>query len=232
MEYPHLGRTGLTVSRIALGALRAAAPENRPGAHGLMDRALEHGINCLDTSNIYGLQDGDDWSENVIAGGSPRAAAGASAPCWPRSSTSRRMTGPTTAGCRPCTSAGPATTPCDGPGPSGAGRHASCPRHGLRHRTRRPVVPRNPRRAAQRIGLRPCLARRLVTVAERRRRPRPVRRPGREQRRGPAHRLQALHPRPRRPPQPADRPRPRTVLEVWSVPVRGKASGCTNRATP
>ncbi len=66
MEYAHLGRTGLTVSRIALGALKAAAPENQPAAHDLMDRALEHGINYLDTSNIYGLQDGDDWSENVI----------------------------------------------------------------------------------------------------------------------------------------------------------------------
>ena len=66
MEYAHLGRTGLTVSRLGLGALKAAALENRPGSHGLMDRALEHGINYLDTSNIYGLQDGDDWSENVI----------------------------------------------------------------------------------------------------------------------------------------------------------------------
>jgi aryl-alcohol dehydrogenase-like predicted oxidoreductase len=66
MEYTHLGRTGLMVSRIALGGLKAAAPENLPGAPGLMDRALEHGINYLDTSNIYGLQDGDDWSENVI----------------------------------------------------------------------------------------------------------------------------------------------------------------------
>lgn len=37
-----------------------------------------------------------------------------------------------------------------------------------------------------------------------------------------AHRVQPLHPRPRRPPQPADRPRPRAALEVWSVPVRGK----------
>ncbi|HEY2286988.1 MAG TPA: hypothetical protein VGH88_14730, partial [Streptosporangiaceae bacterium] len=55
MEYTHLGRTGLAVSRIALGALKAAAPENLPGAHALMDRALEHGINYLDTSNIYGL---------------------------------------------------------------------------------------------------------------------------------------------------------------------------------
>jgi hypothetical protein len=42
MEYTHLGRTGLTVSRIGLGALKAAAPENLPGAHALMDRALEH----------------------------------------------------------------------------------------------------------------------------------------------------------------------------------------------
>ncbi len=84
----------------------------------------------------------------------------------------------------------------DGPGPSGA------------RRTRRPAVLRNPRRAAQRIGHRPRLAirpqprprarasrhparptplraasRRLVTVAERRRRSRPHRRPGRAQRR-------------------------------------------------
>ena len=51
MEYTHLGRTGLTVSRIGLGALKAAAPENLPGAHALMDRALEHGINYLDTAN-------------------------------------------------------------------------------------------------------------------------------------------------------------------------------------
>jgi NDP-hexose 2,3-enoyl reductase len=66
MEYTHLGRTGLTVSRIALGTLKAAAPENQSTAYSLMDRALELGINYLDTSNIYGLQDGDDWSENVI----------------------------------------------------------------------------------------------------------------------------------------------------------------------
>jgi len=31
MEYAHLGRTGLTVSRIALGALKAAAAKNLPG---------------------------------------------------------------------------------------------------------------------------------------------------------------------------------------------------------
>ena len=47
-----------------------------------------------------------------------------------------------------------------GPGPPGAGRHAPCAPRGLRHRIRRAAVPRNPRRAAQRIGLRPGLARR------------------------------------------------------------------------
>jgi aryl-alcohol dehydrogenase-like predicted oxidoreductase len=66
MEYTRLGRTGLRASRLGLGALKAAARENLPGSDGLMDRALEHGINYLDTSDIYGLQDGDDWSENVI----------------------------------------------------------------------------------------------------------------------------------------------------------------------
>jgi hypothetical protein len=57
-------------------------------------------------------------------------------------------------------------------------------------------------------------------MAEQRWRPRPDRRPGRTQRRGPAHRLQPLNPRPR-PPQPADRPRTQAVLGVRSVPVRG-----------
>jgi hypothetical protein len=117
-------------------------------------------------------------------------------------------------------------------------------------RARRPAVPGNPRRPAQRIGLRPRLARRprsrprartrrqrarqaplrptsrrLVAMAERRRRPGPDRRQGREQRRGPAHRLHPLHPRPRRPAQPAHRPCPRTARRTWSVPVREKASG-------
>jgi hypothetical protein len=42
--------------------------------------------------------------------------------------------------------------------------------------------------------------------------------------------LHPLHPRPRRPAQPADWPRPGTTRRTWSVPVREKASGCTDRA--
>jgi len=48
----------------------------------------------------------------------------------------------------------------NGPGPSGAHCHAPRAHHGLRHRTRRPIVPGNPPRAVQRIALRPCLANR------------------------------------------------------------------------
>ena len=56
---------------------------------------------------------------------------------------------------------------------------------------------------------------------------------GRAQRHGPTHRLQPLHPRPRRSPQPADRPRPRTARLTWSVPVRGKpAVALTARWAP
>jgi hypothetical protein len=109
----------------------------------------------------------------------------------------------------PCS--GPIWGDPDGPGPSGAGRHALCAHHGLWHRTRRSAVPRNSRRAAQRIGLRPYLAIRprardsrqrpcpaslrsapcrLVAVAERRRGPRPDRCPARAWPRRPAHRLQ------------------------------------------
>jgi hypothetical protein len=37
---------------------------------------------------------------------------------------------------------------------------------------------------------------------------------------------------PRRPPQPADRPRPRALRMTWSVPVRRKPAATPDRATP
>ena len=86
------------------------------------------------------------------------------------------------------------------------------------------------RQRARPAPLRPA-SRRPVAVAERRRGPRPDRRPGRAQRRSPAHHVQPLHPRPRRPPQPEDRQRPRALRKTRSVPVRGKASGYTDRTT-
>ncbi|GJH27083.1 aldo/keto reductase [Caballeronia novacaledonica] len=66
MDYTHLGRTGLLVSRLCLGTLAFGPEADEPEAHAIMDRALELGINFFDTSNVYGWQSQKDWSENVI----------------------------------------------------------------------------------------------------------------------------------------------------------------------
>jgi aryl-alcohol dehydrogenase-like predicted oxidoreductase len=51
MEYTHLGRSGVSVSRLCLGTMNFGWVTDEPGAHQLMDRAHEHGINFFDTSN-------------------------------------------------------------------------------------------------------------------------------------------------------------------------------------
>ena len=75
MEYPRPGPYGPHREQDRPGSAEGRRPENLPTAHALMDRALEHGINYLDTSNTYGLQDGDDWSENVIGRWSAQGGA-------------------------------------------------------------------------------------------------------------------------------------------------------------
>jgi NDP-hexose C3-ketoreductase / dTDP-4-oxo-2-deoxy-alpha-D-pentos-2-ene 2,3-reductase len=66
MDYTHLGRTGLLVSRLCLGSLGFGPETPQSDAPALMDRAREHGINFFDTSNVYGKKHGGDWSEEVI----------------------------------------------------------------------------------------------------------------------------------------------------------------------
>jgi aryl-alcohol dehydrogenase-like predicted oxidoreductase len=58
MEVTHLGRTGLKVSRICLGTMNFGPQTDEPDAHRIMDRALDAGIQFLDTANVYG------WGEN------------------------------------------------------------------------------------------------------------------------------------------------------------------------
>lgn len=61
MEYTHLGRTGLVVSRLALGCMSYGSTEWRPWvldedqAQPFFRRAIELGINFFDTSNAYSL---------------------------------------------------------------------------------------------------------------------------------------------------------------------------------
>ncbi|MET8540808.1 aldo/keto reductase [Kitasatospora sp. NPDC004799] len=54
MEYTHLGRTGLTVSRLCLGTMNFGPHTEEAEAHRLMDTAHERGINFFDTANTYG----------------------------------------------------------------------------------------------------------------------------------------------------------------------------------
>jgi aryl-alcohol dehydrogenase-like predicted oxidoreductase len=54
MEYTHLGRTGLTVSRLCLGTMNFGPLTDPAAARAIMDRAHELGINFFDTANRYG----------------------------------------------------------------------------------------------------------------------------------------------------------------------------------
>jgi aryl-alcohol dehydrogenase-like predicted oxidoreductase len=54
MEYTHLGRSGLLVSRLCLGTMNFGSLTPPDEAHVIMDRAHELGINFFDTANAYG----------------------------------------------------------------------------------------------------------------------------------------------------------------------------------
>jgi aryl-alcohol dehydrogenase-like predicted oxidoreductase len=54
MEYTHLGRSGLTVSRLCLGTMNFGSLTPPDEAHVIMDRAHELGVNFFDTANTYG----------------------------------------------------------------------------------------------------------------------------------------------------------------------------------
>ncbi len=58
MEYTHLGRSGLSVSRICLGTMNFGPVTEEADSHKIMDRAHDNGINFFDTANVYG------WGEN------------------------------------------------------------------------------------------------------------------------------------------------------------------------
>jgi aryl-alcohol dehydrogenase-like predicted oxidoreductase len=67
MEFTHLGRTGLQVSRLCLGTMNfGPINEDEADAHRIMDRAHEHGINFFDTANVYGWNKGRGLTERII----------------------------------------------------------------------------------------------------------------------------------------------------------------------
>ena len=54
MDYTHLGRTGLVVSRLCLGTMNFGPFTSRDDAFAIMDRAHDEGVNFFDTANVYG----------------------------------------------------------------------------------------------------------------------------------------------------------------------------------
>ena len=52
MEFTHLGRTGLTVSRICLGTMNFGPHTSEEDSHAIMDAAHKKGINFFDTANV------------------------------------------------------------------------------------------------------------------------------------------------------------------------------------
>ena len=117
MDYAHLGRSGLLVSRIGLGTMNFGDATPEADAYGILDRAVDLGVNFIDSADVYGgpqspdMAQGYGTSEEVIGAGCRRRAT-AMTSSWRRSSTSRWVPDRMTAACPRTTSVVPARTAC------------------------------------------------------------------------------------------------------------------------
>ena len=66
MEYTHLGRSGLQVSKVCLGTMNFGPHTEENDAHAIMDSALDAGVNFFDTANVYGWKKGEGVTEQII----------------------------------------------------------------------------------------------------------------------------------------------------------------------
>jgi hypothetical protein len=72
MKYAHLGRSGLRVSRLALGTMNFGFTADESTSFEILDAAVEKGINFIDTADVYGgpqspdMAQGYGTSEDII----------------------------------------------------------------------------------------------------------------------------------------------------------------------
>ena len=66
METARLGRTALRVSRLCLGTMNFGPQTVEGESHRILDRALDLGLNFLDTANVYGWKRGEGITEQII----------------------------------------------------------------------------------------------------------------------------------------------------------------------
>jgi aryl-alcohol dehydrogenase-like predicted oxidoreductase len=66
MQYTRLGRSGLQVSRLCLGTMNFGPETSEADSFAILDRALEQGLNFVDTANVYGWKKGEGWTEQIL----------------------------------------------------------------------------------------------------------------------------------------------------------------------
>ncbi len=66
MVFTKLGRSGLNVSKLCLGTMNFGPFADEKESHDIMDKALELGINFIDTANVYGWKTGEGITEKII----------------------------------------------------------------------------------------------------------------------------------------------------------------------
>ena len=86
MEHVTLGRQGPKVSCICLGTMTFGEQVSQADAFEILDRALERGVNFIDTAEMYAVPPRRETfgaPKPSSATGSRRGPACASAWCWP-----------------------------------------------------------------------------------------------------------------------------------------------------
>src|SRR5215472_11160393 len=66
MDYTHLGRTGLRVSRLCLGTMNFGPETDEPTSFAIMDAAIEAEMNFFDSANVYGRSKGRGATEEIV----------------------------------------------------------------------------------------------------------------------------------------------------------------------
>jgi len=66
MDHTHLGRSGLSVSRLCLGTMNFGPHTTQDDSFAIMDSAHERGINFFDTANVYGQGEGKGATETIV----------------------------------------------------------------------------------------------------------------------------------------------------------------------
>jgi aryl-alcohol dehydrogenase-like predicted oxidoreductase len=66
MEYTHVGRLGLMVSRLCLGTMNFGPHTSEEDSYTILDTAVAYGINFVDTANVYGRHLGVGATEEII----------------------------------------------------------------------------------------------------------------------------------------------------------------------